>query len=67
MSDALAVVKHVQKDGGPAVVGPEILKHADTAVNLGRDTVVATNVLFRVKIEGPRTKNARHARPWPRI
>ena len=34
------------------------MKHADIAVDLGRDTVVVTNVLFRVKIEGPRTKNA---------
>ena len=50
LPDALAVVKNVQKDGGPAVVVPDILKHADTVVKLGRDALVVTNVLFRVKI-----------------
>ena len=55
--DCLDLVKGVHKDGGSPVVDAEVLKNAETATKLVKDTVVITNVLFRIKVEAPRTTN----------
>ncbi len=39
------------------VIPAELIKSTESAVGLAVDTVVITNVLFKLKVEGPRTEN----------
>lgn len=57
LQEHVACVKHVHRDGGAPMISAEITKAASDAVSLAIDTVVVTNVLFRIRVELVRIVN----------